>query len=75
MEIKVLDTKVVITMWGKTHESDFEPLVKMFKNANENKRKRLAIIHFNGSYFKDITPRKKEKQYIPPTNQSAELDY
>ena len=74
MEIKVLDTKVVITMWGKTHESDFEPLVKMFKNANENKRKRLAIIHFNGSYFKDITPRKKEKPYIPPTKQSAEWD-
>ena len=75
MEIKVLDTKVVITIWGETHESDFEYLVEIFKRADENERKRLAIIHFHGSYFKDITPRKKEKPYIPPTKQSVEWDY
>ena len=74
MEIKVLDNKVVITLWGKTHESDFEDLVKMFKYADENERKRLAITHFYGSYFKDITPKKKEKPYIPPTKQSMEWD-
>ena len=58
MEVEVLNNKVVITMWGKTHESDFEPLVEMFKNADDNERKRLAIIHFDGSCFKDITARK-----------------
>jgi len=46
-------------MWGKTHESDFEDLVKMFKYADENERKRIAIIQFDGSYFKDITSRKQ----------------
>ena len=75
MKIKVSDTKVVITMWGKTHESDFEDLVEMFKQADEDERKKIAIIHFYGSYFKDITPRKKEKPYIPPLKQSAEWDY
>lgn len=75
MEIEVSDTKVVITMWGKTHESDFEPLVKMFKRADKRERKKLAITHFYGSYFKDITPRKKEKPYIPPLKQSVEWDY
>jgi len=74
MEVKVSDTKVTITMCGKTHESDFEDLVEMFKHADGNERKRLAIIHFDGSYFKDITPRKKEKPYIPPTKQSVEWD-
>ena len=75
MEVNVLDNKVVITLWGKTHESDFRPLVKRFKNADEKERKRLAIVHFYGSYFKDITPKKKEKPYIPPTKQSMEWDY
>jgi hypothetical protein len=74
MKIKVSDTKVVITMCGKTHESDFEDLVEMFKQADENERKRLAIIHFYGSYFKDITPRER-KPYNPPTKQSVEWDY
>ena len=64
MKIEVLDNKVVITMWGETHESDFEDLVEMFKQADEYERKRLAMIHLDGSYFKDITPRKKEKPYI-----------
>lgn len=75
MKIEVSDTKVTITMCGKIHESNFEDLVRMFKYADENERKRLAIIHFYGSYFKDITPRKKEKSYIPPTKQSVEWDY
>jgi len=75
MKIEVSDKKVTITMWGKTHESDFEDLVEMFKQADENERKRLAITHFYGSYFKDITPRKKEKQYIPPLKESVEWDY
>jgi hypothetical protein len=74
MKIEVLDNKVVITMWGITHESDFEPLVKMFKNADDNKRKRLAITHFDGSYFKDITPKKKRKPYIPSTKEPIEWD-
>ena len=74
MEIKVSDTKVTITMCGKTHESDFKDLVEMFKRADKNERKRLAIIHFDGSCFKDITPRKKEKSYIPPLKQSIEWD-
>lgn len=39
MEIEVLNNKVVITMWGETHESDFEPLVEMFKNADEKEKK------------------------------------
>lgn len=72
MEIKVSDTKVVITMWDKIHESDFEPLVKMFKNAGEEEKKRLAIVHFYGSYFKDITPKKKP--YIPSTKEPIEWD-
>jgi hypothetical protein len=74
MKIEVLDNKVVITLWGKTHESDFKDLVEMFNRADERERKELAIIHFYGSYFKDITPRKKEKPYIPPTKQSLEWD-
>lgn len=74
MKVEVSDKKVIITMWGETHESGFEDLVKMFKHADENERKRLAIIHFYGSYFKDITPRKKEKPYIP-LKQSVEWDY
>lgn len=74
MKIEVLDNKVVITMWGKTHESDFEDVVEMFKNADEKERKGLSIIHFYGNYFKDITPRKKEKPYIPPAKQSPEWD-
>lgn len=74
MKIEVSDKKVTITMWGKTHESDFEDLVEMFKRADENERKRLAIIHFYGSYFKDITPKKKEKPYIPSTKEPIEWD-
>lgn len=74
MEIKVSDTKVVITMWGKTHESDFKDLVEMFKCADEREKKRLAIVHFYGSYFKDITPKKKEKPYIPSTKEPIEWD-
>ena len=74
MKIEVLDNKVVITIWGKTHESDFEPLVEMFKNADEEKKKRLAVVHFYGSYFKDITPKKKEKTYIPSTKEQIEWD-
>ena len=74
MKIEVLDNKVVITIWGKTHESDFEPLVEMFKNADEEEKKRLAIVHFYGSYFKDITPKKKEKPYIPSTKEPIEWD-
>jgi len=74
MDIEVLDNKVVITMWGKTHESDFEPLVKEFKNADEEEKKVLAIIHFYGSYFKDITPKKKEKSYIPSIQKTIEWD-
>lgn len=74
MKIEVSNKKVVITMWGKTHESDFEDLVEMFKRADERERKKLAIIHFYESYFKDITPRKKEKSYIPPLKQSQEWD-
>ena len=74
MKIEVSDIKVTITMWGKTHESDFEELVEMFKNADENERKRLAIIHFYGSYFKDITSRKKEKTYIPSLKEPIEWD-
>lgn len=75
MKVEVSDIKVAITIWGKTHESDFEDLVEMFKQADENERKRLAIIHFDGNYFKDITSRKKEKLYIPPLKQSVEWDY
>ena len=74
MKIEVSDIKVTITMCGKTHESDFEDLVKMFKYADDNERKRLAIMHFYGSYFKDITPIKKEKSYIPQPKQSIEWD-
>jgi len=74
MEIEVLDNKVVITLWGKTHESDFEPLVKRFKNSDEREKKRLAIVHFYASYFKDITPKKKEKPYIPSTKEPIEWD-
>jgi len=65
MKIEVLDNKVVITMWGETHESDSKLLVKMFKNANEREKKRLAIVHFYESYFKDITPKKKRKTIYP----------
>lgn len=74
MKIGISDKKVIITMWGKTHESDFKDLVEMFKCANENERKRLAIKHFYESYFKDITPGKKEKPYIPLLKQSVEWD-
>ena len=74
MKIEVLDNKVVIKIWGKTHESDFEPLVEMFKNADEEKKKRLAVIHFYGSYFKDITPKKKVKPYILSTKEPIEWD-
>ena len=74
MEIKISDTKVVITMYGETHESDFKDLVEMFNRADERERKKLAIIHFYGRCFKDITPRKKEKSYIPPLKQSQEWD-
>lgn len=74
MEIEVLDNKVVITLWGSTHESDFEPLVEKFKKADEKEKKRLAIVHFYASYFKDITPKKKEKPYIPSTKEPIEWD-
>lgn len=74
MKIEVSDIKVTITMRGKTHESVFEDLVKMFKQADMNERKRLAIVHFYGSYFKDITPKKKEKPYIPSTKEPIEWD-
>lgn len=74
MEIRVSDTKVVITMCGKTHESDFKDLVEMFNRADERERKKLAIIHFYGRCFKDITPKKKEKPYIPSTKEPIEWD-
>ena len=39
MKIKLSDTKVIITMCGKTHESDFKDLVEMFNRADESERK------------------------------------
>lgn len=56
MEVIVSDKEVKIKIFGKILVSDFEDIVSIFKEAKDNKeRKRLAIIHCDGSYFKVVS--------------------
>jgi len=75
MKIQVFANKVTISLLGKTRECDFEDLVEIFRKANEEERRRLAIIHFGESYFKDITPQIMCKPQVISERQSAEWDY
>ena len=75
MKIQVFDNKVTISWLGKIRECDFKDLVEIFRKANEEERRRLAVIHFGEKYFKDITPKIICKPQIISENQSVEWDY
>lgn len=75
MKIQVFDNKVTISWLGKIRECDFEDLVEIFRKANEEERRRLAVIHFGEKYFKDTTPQIIYKPQVISERQSAEWDY
>lgn len=75
MKIQVFANKVIISLLGKTRECDFEDLVEIFRKANEEERRRLAIIHFGERYFKDMTPQIMRKPQVISERQSVEWDY
>lgn len=56
MEVIVSDKEVKIKIFGETLVSDYSTIVRMFKEAkNDRERRRLAINHCDGSYFKVIS--------------------
>lgn len=56
MEVIVSDKEVKIKIFGETLVSDYNTIVRMFKEAKDDReRKRLAIIHCDGSYFKVVS--------------------
>lgn len=56
MEVIVSDKEVKIKIFGKTLVSDFEDVVSLFKEAKDDgERRRLAINHCIGSYFKVVS--------------------
>ncbi len=75
MKIQVFDNKVTISWLGKIRECDFEDLVEIFRKADEEERRRLAVIHFGEKYFKDTTPQIICKPKTISERQSAEWDY
>ncbi len=74
MKIQVFANKVAISWLGKTRECDFEDLVEIFRKANEEERRRLAVIHFGERYFKDIIPQIIRKSQVISERQSIEWD-
>lgn len=59
MEVIVSDKEVKIKIFGETLVSDFGYIVNVFKEAkNDQERKRLAINHCAGSYFKVVSEEK-----------------
>lgn len=59
MEVIVNDKEVKIKIFGETLVSDVGYIVSIFKEAkNDQERKRLAINHCDGSYFKVISEEK-----------------
>lgn len=75
MKIQVFANKVAISWLGKIRECDFEDLVEIFRKANEEERRRLAVIHFGEKYFKDTTPQLMCRPQVISEGQSAEWDY
>lgn len=75
MKIQVFANKVTISWLGKIRECDFEDLVEIFRKANEEERRRLAVIHFGEKYFKDTTPQIICKSQVISERQSVEFDY
>jgi hypothetical protein len=56
MEVIVSDKEVKIKIFGETLISNFDDIVNIFKEAKDDKeRKRLAIIHYDGSYFNVVS--------------------
>lgn len=56
MEVIVSDKEVKIRIFGKILVSDFEDIVSMFKEAKDDReRRRMAINHCVGSYFKVVS--------------------
>ena len=56
MEVIVSDKEVKIKIFGETLVSDFEDIVSLFKEAKDDKeRRRMAINHCAGSYFKVVS--------------------
>lgn len=65
MEVIVSDKEVKIKIFGETLVSDFEDIVSMFKEAKDDKeRKRLAINHCDGSYFKVVSEESKTSKEL-----------
>lgn len=59
MEVIVSDKEVKIKIFGETLVSDYKDIVSMFKEAkNDRERKRMAINHCDGSYFKVVSEEK-----------------
>lgn len=59
MEVIVNDKEVKIKIFGETLVSDFGYIVSIFKKAkNDQERKRLAINHYAGSYFRVVSEKK-----------------
>ena len=56
MKVEVSDKEVKITMGNEVLVSHFEGIIKEFKDAKDDReRRRLAVNHCIGSYFKRIS--------------------
>ena len=62
MEVIVSDKEVKIRIFGETLVSDYCTIVRLFKEAkNDRERRRLAINHCDGSYFKVVSEEEEPK--------------
>ena len=64
MKVEVSDKEVKITMGNEVFVSDSEDIIKIFKEAKDDRERRcLAVYHCIGDYFKRIIeePRVEKK--------------
>lgn len=73
MKIEISDKKVKVTLFGRTAICTYDKLVEEFKQADESKRKRMAINHFD-TYVMPLIPLPESKSYHILEKQSPEWD-